>query len=69
MVRNSVELLWRCRSSAEQGWQVANNMEKADVSCVFYESVFMGKYPVPKYPSEIKNDKANNKVTPGMKKN
>lgn len=47
---------------------VANGTEKAEVSSVSYASVFIGKHPVPKYPCEIKNEKANNKITSGMKK-
>lgn len=50
------------------GKTVANDTEKAEVSSVFYASVFNGKHPVPKYPCEIKNEKANNKITSGMKK-
>lgn len=71
MVRNSVEVLGRCRSSAEQGWQDSSKWHRKGwgILClVFYDSVLMGKCPVPKYPPEIKNEKANNRIISRRKK-
>lgn len=47
---------------------VENDVEKAEASCVFCDSVIMGKYSVPKYPFEINNEKGNNRITSRIKK-
>lgn len=49
------------------GKAVANDTEKAEVSSVFYASVFRGKVS-PQVSIQIRNDKANDKI-PSRRKN